>query len=133
MKSNGEINFEKPESYSPLTLAYLGDAVFELKVRSHLVAKANMPVNQLNKKAKSFVKAQAQAQMYHRLEELLTEEEMAVMKRGRNAKSHTSAKNASINDYRHATGVEALFGYLFIKGDEERISELFGLIISIEF
>jgi ribonuclease-3 family protein len=117
------------EGYSPLILAYIGDAVFELLVRSSVVAGGNKPVNELNRQSASLVKAPSQAAMYHKIEEKLTEEEAAVLKRGRNAKSFTHAKNASITDYRHATGLEALFGYLYLKGRIERIFELFGLCL----
>ena len=113
-----------PNELSPLNLAYLGDAVFELYVRSHLIS-SRESVNKLHKKAKDSVSAEAQAKMYSLILGILTDEEFAVIKRGRNAKSVTVAKNASISDYRHATGLEALFGYLFLKGEHERLSELF--------
>jgi ribonuclease III family protein len=119
-KANINVN-----EYSPLNLAYLGDAVFELLVRTKIVKETNMSVNNLHKKAKSLVKAEAQAKMYHSIIDVLTEDELRVLKRGRNAKSFTSSKNASISDYRHATGVEALFGYLFLKGETERMMQIF--------
>ena len=112
------------KSYSPLTLAYLGDAVYELIVRTMLVEKANMQVNKLHQKASSHVKASAQKDMIFAVLDLLTEEEMSIYKRGRNAKSFTSAKNATIGDYRIATGFEALIGYLYLLGKTERILEL---------
>lgn len=117
----------KPPSgqYSPLVLAYLGDAVFEMCVRSMIVSKSNAQVNALHKQARSFVNAKAQADMFNKIKDILTEEELLVFKRGRNAKSNTVAKNSKVSDYRHATGMEALFGYLFLKGDNERITELF--------
>ena len=111
-------------TYSPLTLAYLGDAVYELVVRTALVEKGNCPVNRLNKMASDLVKASAQSQMAARIESELTEEEAAVYRRGRNAHSPTMAKHASMGDYRRATGVEALVGYLYLKGDMERVLEL---------
>ena len=107
--------------YSPLTLAYIGDAVFEVIVRTILVERGNAPVNVLHKQASKLVKAEAQADAYHRIKELLTEEEMSVFRRGRNAKSYTSAKNATIGDYRVATGLEALFGYWYLTGQTERM------------
>ena len=113
-----------PSELSPLNLAYIGDAVFELYVRIRLIS-GRESVNKLHKKAKDIVSAEAQAKMYYRLIEMLTDEELAVIKRGRNAKSVTVAKNASISAYRHATGLEALFGYLFLKGEHERLSALF--------
>jgi len=111
-------------TYSPLTLAYLGDAVYELVVRTALVEKGNCPVNRLNKMASNLVKASAQSQMAARIESELTEEEAAVYRRGRNAHSPTMAKHASMGDYRRATGVEALVGYLYLKGDMARVLEL---------
>ncbi len=111
-------------TYSPLTLAYLGDAVYELVVRTALVEKGNCPVNRLNKMASDLVKASAQSQMAARIESELTEEEAAVYRRGRNAHSPTMAKHASMGDYRRATGVEALVGYLYLKGDMARVLEL---------
>ena len=107
--------------YSPLTLAYIGDAVYEMIVRTILVEHGNAPVNVLHKHASKLVKAEAQADAYHRIKELLTEEEMSVFRRGRNAKSYTSAKNATIGDYRVATGFEALFGFWYLTGQTERI------------
>jgi len=114
----------RPGEYSPLVLAYLGDAVFELYVRAMLVGEANTSVNELHRRAREFVSAGAQAGMYHLLLDELTEEEQAVMKRGRNAKTNT-ARNAPVNDYRHATGLEALFGYLYMKGEHDRALWLF--------
>ena len=112
------------KSYSPLTLAYIGDAAYELVIRTMVVEKGNRQANQLHKITTSYVKAQAQAAMIEALEMDLTEEELAVYKRGRNAKSYTSAKNASILDYRKATGLEALIGYLYLSGREERAQSL---------
>ena len=112
------------KQYSPLTLAYIGDGIYEIIIRTILVGQANAPVNILNKKASSIVKAEAQANLIHAIEEDLTEEELAVYKRGRNAKSATSAKNASIRDYRIATGFEALMGYLYMDNQMERALEL---------
>ena len=111
-------------SYSPLVLAYMGDAVYELYIRSMLVSKANTQVNKLHKEATKYVKAKAQSELVEKIMDKLTEEEIAIYKRGRNAHSYTSAKNADIVDYRRATGFEALIGYLYIKGDNKRIFEL---------
>lgn len=111
-------------AYSPLTLAYIGDAVYDIIIRTVVVERANRATNELHKKTSSFVKAQAQAAMIEALSDVLTEEEEAVYKRGRNAKSYTTAKNASIADYRKATGFEALIGYLYLKDDMGRILEL---------
>ncbi len=111
-------------SYSPLTLAYIGDAVYEVLIRTILVRQGNCPVNRLNRKASTLVRASAQSEMIGRLLPYLTEEEESVYKRGRNAHSPTMAKNATVGDYRRATGLEALIGYLYLKQDTERIVEL---------
>ena len=110
---------------SPLVLAYIGDAVFEIIVRTMVVSEGNAPVNILHKKASAVVKAKTQAQIYFNIEGMLSEEEYAVLKKGRNAKSFTMPKNADVSDYRHATGVEALFGYLYLINRLDRAMELF--------
>lgn len=115
--------------YSALNLAYIGDAVFEMCVRSYIMKKGNKSVNNLHKEARGIVKAQSQAKMYHFIKEYLSEEEVLVLQRGRNAKSFTTAKNASVLDYRHATGLEALFGYLYLEQKSSRIMEIFDLCI----
>lgn len=111
-------------SYSPLTLAYMGDAVFDLVIRSFVVNKGNVQVNKMHQHTSKIVKATTQSKMADFLEDKLSEEELAFYKRGRNAKSHTAAKNASIMDYRKATGFEALIGYLYLTGQQERLMEL---------
>lgn len=120
------------KEYSPLVLAYIGDGIYEVCVRSYIVSQANAPVNQMHKKAKGYVKASAQAQIYHQIRDRLTEEEMAVFKRGRNAKSATVPKHADLSDYRHATGLEALFGYLYLDGQMDRLLELVAMGIQPE-
>lgn len=111
-------------SYSPLTLAFLGDCVFEIIIRTVIVERGNRPPNRLHKDKAKIVNAVTQARMIEVLEEELTEEERNVYHRGRNAKSYTSAKNASITDYRKATGLEALCGYLYLQGRMDRVLEL---------
>ena len=111
-------------AYSPLTLAYIGDAIYDVIIRTVVVERANRGANELHKKTSSFVKAQTQAMMIEALLPVLSDEEEAVYKRGRNAKSYTSAKNASIADYRKATGFEALIGYLYLMDNMPRILEL---------
>ncbi|MDD7453610.1 MAG: ribonuclease III domain-containing protein [Blautia obeum] len=111
-------------SYSPLTLAYIGDGVYELIIRTILVKKGNCPVNRLHKKASSLVKAGAQSAIMEVIEEELTPEELSVYRRGRNAHSPTMAKHATMADYRRATGFEALMGYLYLKEDYTRILTL---------
>lgn len=118
-------NGQEPKELSALALAYVGDAVFEMLVRTKVLSWGNAPVNGLNKKARGIVNAKAQSDMYFRIEEFLTDEEKGVFRRGRNAKSHTVPKNADIMDYRHATGLESLFGYLYLCGNMERAIELF--------
>ena len=112
--------------YSPLALAYLGDAVYELASRTFVMNHGNTQVNKMHKKTAGLVKAEAQANFYKVLEEELTEEEKAVYRRGRNAKSVTMAKHATMKDYRMATGFEALMGYLYLTEQMERMAELLG-------
>ena len=114
-------------TYSPLTLAYIGDAIFELVVRTVLVERKNTQAEKLHKAATKIVKAETQALMIEAIKEELTEEELAVYKRGRNAKAVTRAKNATMSEYRRATGFEALMGYLYLKGDMERMVKLIHL------
>ncbi len=124
IKQSFELKEVDIRAYSPLTLAYIGDCVYDLVIRTVVVERGNEPANKLHKKTVAYVKAQTQAAMIEALLPYLTEEEEAVYKRGRNAKSYTSAKNASIGDYRKATGMEALVGYLYLTGQEARIMEL---------
>ena len=112
------------KSYSPLTLAFIGDGVYDLVIRTMIVEKGNAPVNKLHKQVSNLVKAPAQMELFHRIEVMLSEEELAIYKRGRNAKSFTSAKNASITEYRIATGLEALIGYLYLDNRFGRVLEL---------
>ena len=114
-----------PAQLSPLVLAYIGDSIFDLIIKTYLLdTKGNMQVNKLNRFASNIVKAQSQSEMIGIIEPLLSPAEEAVYKRGRNAKSYTSAKNASISDYRRATGFEALMGYLYLEGEYERMVQL---------
>ena len=115
--------------YGALALAYMGDAVYETIIRRHLLEKANMPVNKLHKLAKDYVSANAQSTLMDIIEPHLTEEELAVYKRGRNAKPHTVPKNTDINVYKRATGLETLIGYLYLTGSTSRIDELVELIL----
>lgn len=112
------------KTYSPLALAFIGDGIFEIIIRTVVVERGNRSADGLHKTKSRVVNAKVQAKMAEALLEELTEEELACYKRGRNAKSHTTAKNASIAEYRKATGLEALFGYLYLSGKEERILEL---------
>ncbi len=111
-------------TYSPLTLAYIGDAVYDLIFRTMVVGKGNTSANKLHNKTVQYVKAPAQAQLIESILNRLTEEESSVYKRGRNAKPYTMAKNATMAEYKKATGWEALVGYLYLQGRMERILEL---------
>ncbi len=128
--SKAGLNVDKQDicSYSPLTLAYIGDGVYELVIRSMILADGNAPVNKLHKKSSGLVKAETQAQIVKIFldDELLTDDEIRIYKRGRNAQSYTKAKNASMVDYRMATGFEALIGYLYLLGKSDRMMELIG-------
>lgn len=112
------------KTYSPLTLAFIGDSIYDLIIRTTVVESGNAPVNKLHKRASKMVQASAQADLYHTIKESLSEEETAVFKRGRNAKSFTSAKNAGVIEYRTATGLEALVGYLYLTDQMDRLMEL---------
>lgn len=111
-------------AYSPLTLAYVGDAIYELVIRTVLVGRANRPANALHRMSIKYVSAGAQAKIAEALQGRMTEEEAAVYRRGRNSKPHTTAKNASIAEYMKATGFEAVLGYLYLTGQTERMLEL---------
>lgn len=111
-------------TYSPLTLAYIGDGVYDLIIRSIVVNHGNKQVNKLHKETSSLVQASTQSLMMRTMQEHLTEEEHGIYKRGRNAKSISPAKNQSITDYRRATGFEALIGYLYLKKEWKRMLDL---------
>lgn len=114
----------KSKTAFPTCSCVIGDSIFDLVVKTKIVTAGNTQVNKMNRAASSIVKAESQSKMIGYLEDKLTEEEGSVYKRGRNAKSYTSAKNASISDYRRATGFEALMGYLYLSGQYERMCEL---------
>ena len=117
---------------SPLVLAYLGDTVYESRIREYLINKnVNKKVNDLHKTAIKYVKAKAQANVIITIEDSLTEEEHRIYKKGRNQKSHTTPKNADIIDYKNATGFEALIGYLHMKKDYDRVEEIIKRAIEI--
>ena len=118
-------NEKRAIDYAPLSLAYIGDGVYELYVRSRIIKEnPDLPAHKLHKEAIKYVKAEAQSRSIEAMLPYLTEAETAQFKRGRNAKSPTSAKNASIVDYRRATGFEALIGFLYINKSDERLNEL---------
>ena len=116
---------------SPLSLAYIGDAVFEMYVRTYIMKDVNMPVSKLHKAATRYVSATNQAFIVKKILDTFTEEETSVYKRGRNAHSYTSAKNADIVDYRMATGLEALIGYLYVKKETQRLEEIMAMCIDV--
>ena len=112
------------QSYSPLALAYIGDSIYDLIIKSLVISHGNKQVNKLHQDTSSLVQASTQSKMMRTMQEHLTEEEHAVYKRGRNAKSVSPAKNQSVTDYRRATGFEALLGYLYLKKDWKRLLDL---------
>ncbi len=109
---------------SPLQLAYIGDAVFELLVRTAILSR-DVSVNKLHKEATKYVKANAQAESVLKLDEILTDEERSFIRRGRNARINSSPKNVDLRDYKYATGFECLMGYLYLSGNDERLIQLF--------
>lgn len=112
------------KTYSPLTFAYIGDDVFDLVIRTIVVNKGNTSPNKLHNMVIRYVSAKSQAKMYDAISSLLNDEEQDVLRRGRNSKPHTKAKNASSADYMKATALETLIGYLYLRDDMERIFEL---------
>jgi ribonuclease-3 family protein len=119
---------EQLNQMSPLVMAYVGDAVYELAVRSKIVGGPKKKIGELHQDTVNVVKADSQARVLRRIEERLDEEEIQVVKRGRNAKSHSYPRNVVVGDYRLSTGLEALIGYLYLKGDRERLQEIIGWI-----
>lgn len=111
-------------TYSPLTMAYIGDAIYDLVIRTAVVERGNRPANDLHRHTTQYVKAGTQAEMIEALADVLTEEEAGIYRWGRNAKFYTKAKNATVGEYRKATGMEALMGYLYLTGRMERLLEL---------
>lgn len=117
-----------PKQLSPLNLAFIGDCVYEMLVRETLVCNANRPVNDLHRESVKYVSAKAQTEAFAKIKDVLTEDELAQFKRGRNAKVGHSPKSATDAEYHTATGVESLFGYLYLSGKIDRIKELFKII-----
>jgi len=124
LKEKLQLKEMEADSYSPLVLAYMGDCVYELFIRTKVVNNGNIQVNKMHQKSASYVCAGAQAKLMHLIMEELTEKELQIYKRGRNAKSVTMAKNATVTDYRIATGFEALIGYLYLSAQNERMIDL---------
>ncbi len=115
-------------NHGSLSLAYVGDAVYELLVRRHLLESGLAVNGTMHKRAKDFVSAHAQSLLLEQISDILTEDEKAVVRRGRNAKSHSHPKNADLSEYHNATGFEALWGYLYLQENTERMNELFNII-----
>lgn len=118
-------------NYSPLALAYIGDAIFDVMIRTMAVSKVNKQVNKYHKDVSKIVCAPAQAIMMQGILEQLTKEEQDIYKRGRNANSYSKAKNASRSEYRTATGFEALIGYLYLKEDFKRLSDVVKMALDV--
>ncbi len=112
------------DSYSPLVLAYMGDCVYDLIIKSMVVSRGNKQVHRMHEETSSYVQASAQSRMMRAMQPHLTEEEHAIYRRGRNTRSVSAAKNQTITDYRRATGFEALVGYLFLKKRYARLMQL---------
>ena len=127
--TNKELDLAQVRMMHPLVLAYIGDTVYDLFVRTYLIHSYDVSVHQLHLKSISFVRAKSQSEALHKIEELLTEEEKAIVRRGRNAKSGTIPKNADVTEYRWATGFESLLGYLYLLGQEERLCDIAGAIL----
>ena len=122
--------FKDIRQYSPLTMAFIGDGVYELYIRTHIVKGLNAPVNQLHKKCVKYVSAAGQCKAMDIIEQMLSEDELDAFKRGRNTKIYTKAKNASLYEYKRATGFEALIGYLYVTKQSERLEELIKIVLN---
>jgi ribonuclease-3 family protein len=139
MKQTRELLFENKSlsdsdirMYNPLVLAYVGDSVYDTFIRTMLVSNGSIQVNKLHKKSIKFVSAKAQAEITEQMYNILTEDEQDIVRRGRNTKSNSVPKNADMNDYRYATGFEALIGYLYLIGNTQRLMELFEMISKMD-
>ncbi len=121
---------EEVNLLSPLTWAYVGDSVFELYIRTHLVNKTNLKPHKLHIEAINYVKAKAQAEFLKKIEEILTDEEKEIVRRGRNAQNHHLPKNSNVQEYMHATAFEALIGFLYLTKKYKRLEEILKLVIN---
>lgn len=122
-------SIEEVRQMSPLTWAYVGDSVYEQYIRTYLINTTRLKPHELHIKAIKYVKAKAQADILQKLEEILTEEEKDIVRRGRNTQTHHIAKNASVQEYMYSTAFEALIGYLYLTKQDERLSEILNKII----
>ncbi len=118
--------------YSPLALAYLGDGVYELYVRSFVLSQGNRQNHKLHEKSKHFVSCEAQEAFLEKIMPHLSSDEQEIVRRGRNSKSHSKPRHAELGTYHAATGFEALWGYLYLAGEQKRLDELFERIITDE-
>lgn len=114
---------------SPLVWAYVGDSVYELYVRTRLVNSSNAKPHKLHLESIKYVKAKSQADILDRIKDKLSEEELEIVRRGRNTENHHVAKNASVADYSQSTGFEALIGYLYLTKNDERLKEILDMCI----
>lgn len=130
-KNTFSLDHGDASAYSPLALAYIGDAIFDVMVRTIAVSKVNKQVNKYHKDVSKIVCAPAQAKMMMGILDSLTEEEQTIYKRGRNANSYSKAKNASRSEYRTATGFEALLGYLYLKEDFKRLTDVVKMSLDV--
>ena len=128
--NSNKLSDKDASQYSPLSLAYIGDSVIDLMVKNHFVLASNKQTYKYHKDVTAVVKAVNQAKFVDSIMDELSTEELDIYKRGRNATTHSKAKNATMSEYRKATGLEALFGYLYLVGDNKRISELTDRMIS---
>ncbi len=124
-------NLGKINTMSPLTWAYIGDAVYELYIRNYLIETTNLKPNKLHREATKFVKASSQAKILDKLKEFLNEEELEIIRRGRNTQNHHLPKNANPTDYMYSTAFEGLIGYLYLTKQETRLNEILSKIIEI--
>ena len=129
MDFNREKSKEEVRMLSPLVWAYVGDAVYELYVRTHLINTSNAKPHKLHMESIKYVKAEAQAKILDKINEFLTEEEKEIVRRGRNTENHHVAKNANVADYAYSTGFEALIGYLYLTSQDERLEEILKMCI----
>lgn len=117
----------KANTYSPVSLAYIGDSIYDLVIRTMVMNQGSKAVGKMHKEVSGYVNAKAQAEIYFKVADRLTEEEQAAFKRGRNAKTNSTPKNADLKTYKHATGFEAVLGFLYLQGDLDRIFELIAM------
>lgn len=127
-----KLSVKEANQISPLQLAYVGDAVYELFIRNYIVSRKKVSVHQLHKESIKYVKAKGQKDILFQIKDNLTEEEWNTVKRGRNAKSGTIPKNADVQDYKYATGFETLIGYLYLLKRFDRLAEVFEMILEID-